>query len=171
MTNSCIELMYNFESIENIYLDMSKRIETLDQLPNSLQRGFESALAASNHSDWPTRRTQMGSAIFIGSRLLSIGFNHFEKTKPGNRFYKIHKDGHITEYFKPLHAEQSAMVKIKYREYPARKKLVMFVCRTDAQGRPASSFPCQMCQAEISKSSISTVHFFAPGGYYGRWDV
>ena len=171
MISECLELMYDFEETSNIYIDSSKRITTLDQLPSSIKRGFEAALVASNHSDWPTRRTQMGSAIFMGSRLLSIGFNHFEKTKPGNRFFKLQKDGRITEYFKPLHAEQSAMVKIKYREYPARKKLVMFVYRTDAQGCPASSFPCQMCQAEISKSNISTVHFIAPGGYYGRWDV
>ena len=163
--------MYHIDKIDDIYIDSSRRIISLDQLPYSIRRGFEAASAASNHSDWPTRRTQMGSAIFIGSRLLSIGFNHFLKAKPGNRFFKFHKDGHITEYFKPLHAEQAALVKIKYREYPARKKFVMFVYRTDAQGQPASSFPCPLCQSEIKLAGISWVHFIAPGGFYGRWRV
>ena len=163
--------MYEFDKLENIELDLSKKITNLNQLPYSIQRGFEAALAASSHSDWPTRRTQMGSAIFMGSRLMSIGFNHFNKARPGNKFYKMRQDGIIVEYVKPFHAEQSALVKIRYREYPSRKKLVMFVYRTDAQGQPASSFPCQMCQNEISKSCISTVHFFAPGGFYGYWQV
>ena len=116
MSKECFESMYPIDKVDDIYIDTSRRIISLDQLPYSIQRGFEAALAASSHSDWPTRRTQMGSAIFIGSRPLSIGFNHFLKAKPGNRFFKLHKDGHITEYYKPLHAEQAAMVKIRHRE-------------------------------------------------------
>lgn len=163
--------MYSVSQSDNIYIDSSKRLISLDELPYSIRRGFEAAEAAASYSDWPSKRTQMGSAIFMGSRLLSIGFNQFWKARPGNRFYKLRQDGVVVEYVKPFHAEQSALVKIRHREYPSRKKLIMFVYRMDSQNQPASSFPCQMCQTDITTSGISTVHFIAPGGYYGRWDV
>lgn len=164
------EAMYDFDQSGSIIVDTSKRIISLDELPYSIRRGFEAALAASSDSDWPSLRTRMGSAIFAGSRLLSVGANAFYKTKPGNKFFKVKADGVVTEYLKPLHAEQAALVKIRHRDY-SRQKLSMFIWRSDAQGRPNTSAPCELCQSEIIKSGIKIVHFFAPGGLYGKWDV
>ena len=99
MSKECFESMYPIDKVDDIYIDTSHRILSLDQLPYSMQRGFEAALAASNHSDWPTRRTQMGSAIFIGSRLLSIGFNHFLKAKPFLSFIRTVISRNTTNHY------------------------------------------------------------------------
>ena len=160
--------MYTFEDDSNVYVDTSNHIGCLNELPASIQRGFEAAMVASNHSDGLQSRQRMGSAIFMGARLIAIGFNQYQKAKPGNKFFKVTSEGTVREYLKTIHAEQNALVKIRYREY-ATKKLTMYIYRTDATGKPATSAPCNMCQEQIKAAGISTVHFFAPGGYYGKW--
>lgn len=163
--------MYDFNESDKINVSISERILSLNDLSSSIKRGFEAAQAASLHSDWPSKRTKMGCAIFAGSRLVSIGFNQFSKTKPGNKFFKIDPNGNVIEYLKPLHAEQSALVKIRHRDNLKKSKLSMFIYRSNISGLLATSAPCPMCQSEIINAGISIVHFFAPGSRYGVWRV
>lgn len=162
--------MYQFDNIHNVYVNVTRPIISLSELPASITRGFEAALVASNHSDGLQRRLRMGAAIYAGSRLLSIGFNQYQKTKPGNKFFKVGENGVIKEFLKTIHAEQTALIKIRHRDY-SNNKLSMYIYRADSNGNPATSAPCPMCQEMISSYGINTVHFIAPGGYYGKWDV
>jgi deoxycytidylate deaminase len=162
--------MYQFDNLHNVYINTNKQLIQLSDLPASLTRGFEAALVASSHSDGLQRRLRMGAAIYAGSRLLSIGFNQYLKTKPGNKFFKIESNGVVKEFLKTIHAEQTALIKIRHRDY-SNNKLSMFIYRSDSNGNPATSAPCPMCQETIRAYGISTVHFIAPGGYYGKWDV
>lgn len=162
--------MYQFDNIHNVYVNVTQPIVMLNDLPASIKRGFEAALVASHHSDGVQRRLRMGAAIYAGSRLLSIGFNQYQKTKPGNKFFKVGENGTIKEFLKTIHAEQTALIKIKYRDY-SNSKLSMYIYRTDSNGNPATSAPCPLCQKDIKDSGINTVHFIAPGGYLGKWQV
>lgn len=171
MNEDLIDLMYQFDSKSGLYIDTSKQIISLDMLPASIRRGFEAARAASFHSDGPLQRTKMGASIYAGSRIVAVGFNQYNKSKPGNRFFKLAQDGSVVEYTKSIHAEQSALTRIRYRDYGRTNKLILFVFRQDAKGLPAASSPCEMCQGEIQRAGIQTVHFIAPGGFYGRWEV
>lgn len=147
-----------------------QKIYSLDELPARLQRGFEAAKAASTCSDGLFAREKMGAAIYAGSRLLSIGFNNYAKSRPGNKFIKV-VDDKVFEYYKATHAEQSALDKIKYSENYANSKLIMYIYREAANGTPSASAPCELCQALIKRSDISVVRFFTPSGSYKEWKV
>ncbi len=152
-------------------LKIDKQIKSLNELPSRIQRGFEAAKAASSYSDGYLKRERMGAAIFAGSRLLSIGFNQYSKSRPDNKFFKISQDNKIIEYCKATHCEQCALDKIKYSENYTDKKLIMYVYREGANGEPTASAPCQMCQAAIKRSDISVVRFFTFDGEYKEWKV
>jgi deoxycytidylate deaminase len=162
--------MYQFDNIHNVYVNVTQPIVMLSNLPASIKRGFEAALVASNHSDGLQRRLKMGAAIYAGSRLLSIGFNQYQKTKPGNKFFKVGENGVVKEFLKTIHAEQNALIKIRHRDY-SNNKLSMYIYRSDSNGNPATSAPCPLCQADIKKAGIAKVYFIAPGGYLGYWNT
>ena len=69
-------------------------------------RGIDIAKAASQHSDACTDGKRLGAALFAGSRLVSIGFNMYSKSRPSNVFKKNGRD-----YYKSVHAEQNAVLK------------------------------------------------------------
>jgi deoxycytidylate deaminase len=151
---------------------MPDKVVSLDQLPARLQKGFEAAKVASNYSDGDTIREKMGAAIFAGSRLLSIGFNQYHKSRPDNKFIKV-VGSKVVEYYKATHAEQSALDKIKYK-YNANytnSKLILYIYREGADGMPSASAPCELCQSIIKRSGISIVRFFTMAGSYKEWKV
>jgi len=146
------------------------KISSLDELPARLRKGFEAAKVASLYSDGDSVRQRMGSAIFAGSRLLSIGFNQYYKSRPDNRFIKI-VDNKLVEYYKATHAEQSALDKIKYSPNYTKAKLILYIYREGANGMPSASAPCELCQSVIKRSDISIVRFFTMSGEYREWKV
>ena len=149
---------------------VDNRVYSLDELPARLQKGFEAAKVASTYSDGDLKRERMGAAIFAGSRLLSIGFNQYYKSRPDNKFIKVISNK-IVEYSKATHAEQCALDKIKYSPNYAKKKLILYIYREGADGTPAASAPCELCQTLIKRSEISVVRFFTRGGEYKEWKV
>jgi deoxycytidylate deaminase len=151
---------------------MPDKITSLDQLPARLQKGFEAAKLASSYSDGESKREQMGAAVFAGSRLLSIGFNQYYKSRPDNKFIKIVND-RVIEYYKATHAEQSALDKIKYKynENYTKSKLILYIYREGADCMPSASAPCELCQSVIKRSGISIVRFFTASGAYKEWKV
>jgi len=148
-----------------------KKIRHLNELPARIQKGFEAAKAASFYSDGSLKRERMGAAIFAGSRLLSIGFNQYYKSRPDNRFIKIGPNNKVIEYRKATHAEQCALDKIKYSPNYVNKKLIMYIYREGADGHPTASMPCQICQSTIKRSDVAIVRFFTPNGEYKEWKV
>ena len=147
------------------------KVISLDELPARLQKGFEAAKAASIFSDGCLKRERMGAAIFAGSRLLSIGFNQYYKSRPDNKFIKLDTNNKIIEYHKATHAEQCALDKIKYSPNYVNKKLIMYIYREGANGEPTASAPCELCQSIIKRSEVSIVRFFTRSGEYKEWKV
>ena len=143
---------------------------SLDELPARLRRGFEAAKVASLYSDGNSKRERMGAAIFAGSRLLSIGFNQYYKSRPDNKFIKL-VDNKVVEYYKATHAEQTALDKIKYSTNYINSKLILYIYREGADGMPSASAPCELCQSVIKRSGISIVRFFTTQGSYKEWKL
>ena len=112
----------------------------------------------------------MGAAIFAGSRLLSIGFNQYYKSRPDNKFIKL-VDNKVVEYYKATHAEQTALDKIKYSTNYINSKLILYIYREGADGMPSASAPCELCQSVIKRSGISIVRFFTTQGSYKEWKL
>lgn len=146
------------------------KVLSLNELPARIQRGFEAAKVASSYSDGPLKRERMGAAIFAGSRLLSIGFNQYYKSRPDNKFIKV-VNNKLVEYRKATHAEQCALDKIKYSPNYVNKKLILYIYREGADGMPSASAPCELCQSIIKRSDISIVRFFTVSGAYKEWKV
>lgn len=69
-------------------------------------RGFETAKAASLHSNSSQVSKRMGASLYSGDRLLSIGYNLFYKTHPA---YKTLTEGKVIH--KNTHAEWMALLK------------------------------------------------------------
>lgn len=116
-------------------------------------RGFKAAIEAASQSDGDASRDRLGAAIFHGNRLLSTGHNLYSKTKPGNIGTK--PDG--SEFTISVHAEQSAVDKIKYCEYSG--KMIIYVARMNALGQYVNSRPCNMCINYLRKYNINIVRF------------
>lgn len=116
-------------------------------------RGFEAAKNASTHSDGYAVRDRMGAAIFHGRRVLSVGHNTYQKTKPGNLAIKA--DGKI--HTLSLHAEQMAVNRIRHYEYSS--KLICYVVRVNAFGQYVTSKPCRMCLNYLKEHNIQIVRF------------
>ena len=148
-----------------------KKITSLDELPARLQKGFEAAKVASSYSDGCLKRERMGAAIFAGSRLLSIGFNQYYKSRPDNKFIKLGLDNKVVEYRKATHAEQCALDKIKYSPNYVNKKIIMYIYREGSNGEPTASMPCELCQSIIKRSDVAIVRFFTTSGEYKEWKV
>lgn len=129
------------------------------EMTNRWQRCFEIAKAASEHSDGKFPRDRMGAAIFSGSRLLSVGFNQYAKSRPGNIGLK--KNGRT--FLISIHAEQSALSKIKYRDYSSNK-LICYIVRLNSVGDFTSSKPCNMCIDHLKNHGIKNVRFINESG-------
>ena len=147
-----------------------EKINSLDELPARLQRGFEAAKVASSYSDGYSTRDKMGAAIFAGSRLWSIGFNQYAKSRPDNKFIKL-VDNKVMEYYKAIHCEQNALTAIKYSPNYINSKLIMYIYREKADGTPGASAPCENCQTCLKHSDISIVRFFTMSGEYKEWKL
>ena len=155
----------------NPVIMQSEKVNSLDELPARLQRGFEAAKVASHYSDGYSTRDKMGAALFASSRLLSIGFNQYSKSKQGNKFIKL-VNNKIIEYYKAVHAEQSCLCsKIQFNNNLSNSKLILYIYREKADGTPAASAPCEICQSLIKRSGISIVRFFTMSGEYKEWKI
>lgn len=123
-------------------------------MSGSWTRGFDAALAASEHSDGVPNRDKMGAAIFSGGRLLAVGFNIYSKTTPTGILIKNGK-----EILLATHAEVNALTKIKFRDY-TNNKLIMYIARQNRNNILVTSKPCKMCQNLLILAGIRVVRYF-----------
>tara|TARA_B100001109_G_C18797947_1_gene443444 strand:+ start:476 stop:835 length:360 start_codon:yes stop_codon:yes gene_type:complete len=112
---------------------------------NRLQRGKKAAIKAARNSKFYAHR--VGSAIFSGTRLVSLGANS-HKTHPDNDCFTIH-------------AEFSSLKKVP-RDY---KNLVMYVARLTRTDKVSFAKPCPACQEKIENAGIKRCYFTDYSGH------
>ena len=125
---------------------------------NKWKRGFEVAKNASLHSNGPSKGRRMGTALYSGNKLVSIGFNQYYKTHPK---YRISiKNVEIT---KNIHAEMSALIK---RQYYTNKNLIMYIYREKDNGELGCSRPCELCYEMLRLAEVKRVCFINENGVF-----
>jgi deoxycytidylate deaminase len=119
----------------------------------SIDRGFDTALAAAELSDAPHVARKMGAALFAGARLLSVGCNLYGRSHPASD-----NDQHFAV---STHAEHKALLK---RQYSPSSNLVLYVARRWANGRAACSKPCANCIRLAKIAGVKRVRYFDEQG-------
>ena len=130
----------------------------MSDISGSWRRGFEAAKAASQYSNGPQKGYKLGSALYAGSVLLSVGFNDWSKTSR-----------HATHntWTGNIHAEIMSL--IKRRHYDNPKNLILYVSRTTTNSRrtvdqTGCSRPCNNCMAAIRAAGVRRVRFYNEQG-------
>jgi deoxycytidylate deaminase len=114
----------------------------------AIDRGFDVALAATALSDAPRAGLRMGSALYAGARLLSVG---------ANRWYSTHPDSDNREFNRTVHAEHVAILK---RRYTNQSGLTLYVARIRADGSYGCSKPCGNCMNLMKLAGVTRVRYF-----------
>ena len=117
-------------------------------------RGFETALAATEFSDAPRKALRLGSALFSGSRLLSIGANQYSRSHPASDNGK--------DFVRSTHAEAQCIVRRKH--YDGDKNLTLYVARERADGSRGCSIPCGNCLELCRLAGIHRVRCWDKNG-------
>ena len=100
----------------------------------SSNRGFETALAAAELSTASRTARKMGSALYAGPRLLSVGYNR----------YHSHPDSNNIGFCRSLHCEHVALLRRQHFD-KLSGHLTMYVARRLADGSLGCSKPCDNC--------------------------
>lgn len=84
-------------------------------------------------------------------KLISLGVNSFKKSHPRQAYYanKVGKQHKIY-----LHAELDAIIKLNSKKQKAH---TIYIARTDKQGNPCCSKPCEICQMAIKDVGIKRI--------------
>ena len=126
----------------------------MPSLSGSWERGFAAARAASEYSNGPQKGYKLGSALYAGSILLSVGFNDWTKTS--------RHASHDT-WIGNIHAEIMAL--IKRRHYDNPKNLILYVSRTTTTSAlNGCSRPCGNCLAAMDAAGVRRVRFYDEDG-------
>jgi deoxycytidylate deaminase len=115
---------------------------------NVVERGFSVALAASLLSDAPRTGLKMGSALFSGSRLLSIGANR----------WCTHPASNNEDFTRSLHAEHVALLRRWHYDAPSR--MTLYVARRREDGTLGCSKPCPNCIRLCKLAGIARIWFY-----------
>jgi deoxycytidylate deaminase len=115
----------------------------------TLTRGFDTALAAASLSDAPRTAKKMGSSLFSGSRLLSVGANLYARSHPASDNGK--------DFVLSTHAEARALVRRKH--YDGDRNLTLYVARALADGSFGCSKPCANCLELCRVAGVRRVRF------------
>lgn len=98
------------------------------------------------------RRQEVKATVYDKrGRVLSIGYNSYERTHP--KMKKFAEKAHYPhkEY---LHAEVSALIKIRFGK-PYHIKIE----RYDVKGNPKLAAPCPVCQLAIKEAGIKLITY------------
>lgn len=117
-----------------------------------IERGFETALAASLLSNAPRTGLCMGSALFHGSRLLSIGANRWH----------THPASNNEDFTRSLHAEHVALIKRWHYDIPSR--MTLYVARKREDGTIGNSKPCTNCVRLCKLAGVRRMWFYNDKG-------
>ena len=117
------------------------------------QRGFDAALAAAELSDAPRTARKMGASLWVGPRLLSVGYNRWQS----------HPSSDNSEFNRSLHAENVAIIR---RQYYDRLSgfLALYVARRLASGEMGCSRPCPNCMALACLAGVRRIWFYNAEG-------
>ena len=119
------------------------------------RRGFDTALAASEFSTAPRTARKMGAALFVGSRLLTIGANTYDRSHPDSE--------NTREFVRSTHAEHITLIRRKHYDRVGGR-LVLYVARKLADGTMAGSKPCENCIALARLAGVSKIYYYANNG-------
>lgn len=106
---------------------------------NRIQRGFRAAISAALLSN---ERYRVGAAIFLGNRLLQIGWNS-KKTSP-----------RVDSVFNWHHAETAALIGSTKSDLT---RATIYVVRVRKSGTLAMARPCKVCRGLLRSSGIKKV--------------
>lgn len=112
---------------------------------------FRMAKKAMTFSD---SRYRLGACILSKRKVISIGFNQMMRFHPLVRKY---------DQFDAIHAEVSAILRIKNKEL--LRDSVMVVYREDKSGKLAMAKPCKVCQKIMKDFGISKAIFTTGSGF------
>ncbi len=117
------------------------------------QRGFDTALAAAELSDAPRTARKMGASLWVGSRLLSVGYNR----------YHSHPDSNNEGFCRSLHAEHVALLRRQHYDRISGR-MTIYVARKLADGSVGTSRPCDNCIRLLQVAGVNKVWFHEPNG-------
>lgn len=133
----------------------------LESLPKSWRRGFETAMAASVHSNGSRPGEKLGAALYNGKNLASIGFNTYGKTHPSSKQY-VNQNG--TSHSGCVHAEAHAL--IKRRHYNDSRQTIYVYRSKIVNGKriPTISRPCINCQGLLKVAGVKIARYINDAG-------
>lgn len=103
---------------------------------------------------YSTSKYRLGSCILVNRKVVSIGFNQMLRTHPLVRKY---------DEFKAIHAEVSAILRLKNKDLLNGSTLVVY--RETKNGTQELAKPCEVCQRIMKDFGISEVYYSTPDGY------
>jgi len=116
-----------------------------------IKNGLLAATLASAFSNATSPGRKMGAALLSGNRVLSIGWNLFDKTHPLSKW--------------TIHAEQMAMIRRRHHE---DSNLWLAIARQrygkNGETTPGVSRPCPMCMELIRIARIQKIAFYDENG-------
>jgi deoxycytidylate deaminase len=128
------------------------------ELPALWKRGFYVAKEARLFSITNHYSQKIGSALFNGNKLISIGYNMYHKTHTAY--------GHHLSYLdhdKCIHSECVALCKRRYfNDY----NLILYIYREHADHTPACSKPCRICHALIKLAGVRKIRYIDKNGFF-----
>lgn len=125
------------------------------------ERGFKQANKARCKSVYNPRSKRVGAALFVGNKLVSLGWNMKNKTHPIFNLTKSNKS-QFYKYNNGIHAEVMAINKRQHFDKPS--KSILYIYRELSNGNPGCSIPCSICLKHIIKNNINIVRCFNQHG-------
>jgi len=109
---------------------------------NRTERGKRAALKAARRSSFYAHR--VGAALFLGSRLISLGWNQ-HKTHPECNCYT-------------QHAEFTTICRSR-KKIPVSDKVILYVARLTRTNQISYARPCPPCQRKLLDAGITKVYY------------
>lgn len=107
---------------------------------SKFEKGLKAALQAARRSEFYSHR--VGAAVFIGSRLISMGHNK-HKSHPKNRCWS-------------QHAEFDSLIHLVGENL---SRAILFVARLTRTDKVSCAKPCEICQEFINQFNIRRVFY------------
>lgn len=120
-------------------------------LSNTDSRFFKYALGACYTSN--SLRARVGCALASGSRLITTASNML-RSHPIQCDYNFRREFPVERH--NIHAEISALMKIRHREY---KNLKIYVIRIRKDGTIGMARPCKACMEALRDYGVKTVFY------------
>jgi deoxycytidylate deaminase len=120
------------------------------------QRGFDASFAAAELSDAPRAGLRMGASLWVGARLLSVGYNLYGRSHPAS--------ANTGGFLRSTHAEHMCLLRRRHYDRMSGK-LTLYVARMRSDGSFGCSKPCANCIKLCKVAGVVKVWFL---GYNGK---